>query len=219
MSLVYSWIIKNYQWLTEVSVGAFVAYHLYYLSKRVTGREKLEHKERIKVKADELCLKIAKEGLRSKVYLVNINRYFTDYPSNSEKIKGYSIFSSEIKTTRYDGVEFFSSLPKGVYKRPDGQLTFKDLGEGKKVYTVIPVGVVPYDWIDFVDLEGDEFGYTPIFFVHFKGKVLWSWWRKFIPFGSPYIKIVYYRRSETYRKGIDPRDMEWIPFYESVQNG
>lgn len=218
MSIVYCWIVKNYQWLIDVCVGSFVAYHLYFLSKRVTSKEKLEHKERVKVKADELCLKIAKEDIRSKVYLVNVNRYFTDYPSNTEKLNGYSAIAGEIKTSRFDGIEFFCSSPRGVYKRSDGKLTFDTSDKNEKVLTVFPVGVVPYDWIEFVDLDGDEFDYRPIFFTKFKGKVFWSQWRKFIPFGYPYKKIVYYRLNETYRKGSDPRDMEWISFNEKVLN-
>lgn len=174
MTAVICWIFENYQWLVEVCVGAFVAYHLYFLSKRVTSRQKLEHKDKVKAKADELCIKIFKENLRSKVYLVNVNRYFTDYPSSSEKIKGYAVIAGEIKTTRFDGVEFFCSLPKGVYRRPDGQLTFDSSDKNEKVQTVFPVGIVPYDWIEFVDPEGDEFDYRPLFFTHFKGRVYWS---------------------------------------------
>lgn len=211
-----SWMYCNYQWMTEVLLSLVIAYHVHFLSKKLTAKDRLEHKERIKEKADELIRKIVGEKLRRKVYLVNVNRYFKDYPSNGEKVSGYSTIAAEVKTTRFDGVEFFCSLARGVYRREDGKLTFCEAPGRVKQFSAFPVGVVPYEWIEFVDLDGDEFDYRPLFFARFKGAVYWRGWRRYLPFGYPYKKLVYYRINENFREGSDPHDLEWLKIDEAI---
>ncbi len=207
---ITSWLSENYGWTISLLIQGFIAYHVFFLSKKLSSRARLEHKEKIKQKAEELLSEIHRKKLNSEVYLVNINRYFKDYPSNKEKIfEGYSHIKAEIKSTRFDGVQFFCSMPVEVYQKSDGKLSFK--GEAKeKVFNAFPVGVVPYEWIEYVDLRGDEYGYVPLFYCHFKGKIYWKRsWRRFLPFGYPYKELVYYRQSEVYHKGSDPIDMKY----------
>jgi hypothetical protein len=104
-----SWFIDNYQWVVGTILSTVIAYHVYFLSIKLSNQSKLEHKDKIKSKTDDLILEIFTQNLRSKVYLVNINRYFKDYPLNSLKISGCSTIAAEVKDTRFDGVEFFCS--------------------------------------------------------------------------------------------------------------
>jgi len=150
-----NWLTDNYVWILSLAAQVFIAYHVFFLSKRLTNKARLKHKENIKNKADKILYRIHSKKLRSKVYLVNINRYFKDYPSNEEKnFSGCSHIAAEIKSTRFDGVEFFAEMPRKVYRRPDGKLSFK-----KKDYkdegNAYPVGLVPYEWIDHIDKDGD----------------------------------------------------------------
>jgi hypothetical protein len=100
-------------------------------------------------------------------------------------------------------------MPVEIYRKSSGELSFK--GEYKeKVFNAFPVGVIPYEWIEYVDLRGDEYGYVPLFYCYFKGKIYWKRsWRRFLPFGYPYKKIVYYRESDVYHEGSDPIDMKY----------
>lgn len=218
MEEIFNWFSCNYQWVIGTILSVVIAYHVFFLSKKISSQSRLEHKDKIKKKTDDLIYKIYKENLRSKVYLVNTNRYFKDYPANNAKISGYSTIAAEVKDTRFDGVEFFCSLARGVYKDDAGKLSFKKNENNQEALTVIPVGVVPYEWIEFVDPDGDEFEYRPIFFVKFNGKIYWSWWRRFIPFGYPYKKIIYYRQNDNYQKGRDPRGMEWLLVDETIHD-
>lgn len=143
---IWSWISDNYALIISLIVQGFIAYHVFFLSKRLSNRSKLEHKEKIKGKAEELISEIHRRNLRSKVYLVNINRYFKDYPSNTEKIfEGYSHIRAEIKSTRFDGIQFFCGI-KEVYRKQDGTLTFDQEAEksAQEKFKVYEVGVVPY---------------------------------------------------------------------------
>lgn len=206
---IENWLFINYGWVISLFIQGFIAYHVFFLSKKLSSRARLEHKENIKQKAEKLLSKIHSEKLNSEVYLVNINRYFKDYPSNKEKIfEGYSHIKAEIKSTRFDGVQFFCSMPVEVYRKADGKLSFK--GEAKeKIFNAFPVGVVPYEWIEHVDLRGDEYGYVPLFYCHFKGKTNWNFWKRLKFFGYPYKNLVYYRESEVYHEGNDPADMKY----------
>lgn len=206
---IKNWLFANYGWVISLFIQGFIAYHVFFLSKKLSSRARLEHKENIKQKAEKLLSEIHSKKLNSEVYLVNINRYFKDYPSNKEKIfEGYSHIKAEIKSTRFDGVQFFCSMPVEVYQKADGKLSFK--GEAKeKIFNAFPVGVVPYEWIEHVDLRGDEYGYVPLFYCHFKGKTNWNFWKRLKFFGYPYKNLVYYRESEVYHEGNDPADMKY----------
>jgi hypothetical protein len=219
MSIYYSvkdWFINNYTWVITLFVQGFIAYHVLILSKKLTIKGHLEHKDNIKTKAEKLLGKMFSEKLKRKVYLVNVKRYFKDYPANEEKrFEGYSHIAAEIKSTRYDGIEFFAEIPKQVYKKENGKLTFKTVGN-EKAFLAYPVGIVPYEWIEHIDPVGDEYGYFPLFFCHFKGKSNWRFWIRLLFFKYPYKQMVYYKKSNIYKEGNDPPDMEYLFIKEHI---
>jgi len=210
------WFINNMVGIIGVLQGGFVSYHVYFLSKKLSNKAKLEHKEKIKKKVESLLYEIRNKKIRSKVYLVNLNRYFKDYPSNEEKLFGsYSHIGAEIKATRFDGIEFFTGIVE-VYKNKNGKLTLNNKNGGKSI-KVFEVGIVPYEWIDCIDLNGDEYGYNPLVYCHFKGRIYWKFWKRFLLwFGYPYKKIIYYGESNVYREGEDPLDMKYVLIREEI---
>jgi len=195
--------------IVGIFLGGFIAYHIFFLSRRLSNQAMLAHKDSIKEKVHDLLVKITRDGIRRKVYLVNINRYFKDYPSNQEKLgSGYSHIKGEIKATRYNGIEFFCEMPKQAYYTKSGDVTLNETDQ--EAFLVYPVGLIPYEWIEHIDLEGDEYEGVPLFYCKFNGRIYWkSWWRRLIPFGYPYKTLLYYRKSDVYHEGSDPADMEW----------
>ena len=205
-----TYLLEHAMDITGILLGSFIAYHIFFLSKRLSNQSRLTHKDSIKSKAQDLLAKIHRDGLRRKVYLVNINRYFKDYPSNQEKLgSGYSHIKAEIKATRYNGLEFFCEMPKQSYFTKEGEISLKNTSD-KEADLVYLVGLVPYEWIEYIDEEGDEYEGVPLFYCKFKGNIYWkSWWRRLIPFGYPYKNFIYYKKSGVYHEGSDPADMEW----------
>lgn len=216
---IFDWLSQNYMWVVGLVIQGFIAYHVFFLSKKLSSRARLEHKDRVKQKAEELLYKIRRDGLNSEVYLVNINRYFKDYPSNEEKkFDGYSHIRAEIKATRFDGIEFVCGISQ-VYRKGDDSLTFDDKykDSASETFKVLDVGIVPYEWVEYVDLEGDEYAYVPLFFTHFNGRIYWKRnWKRFLPSGYPYKRLVYYKESSVYHEGSDPVDMKWSLIYEPI---
>ena len=208
IAITIDWIQGNYGWIISLFIQGFIAYHVFFLSKKLTSKARLEHKEKIKKESEKLLSKIHRSKRSNEVYLVNINRYFKDYPSNKEKFfNGYSHIKAEIKSTRFDGIEFFCSSPVEVYKKSNNRLSFRG---DEKLFNAFPVGTVPYEWIEHIDLDGDEYGYIPLFYCKFKGRIYWKKsLKKFLSFGYPYKSLDYYRESDVYREGQDPAGMKY----------
>ena len=168
------------------------------------------------IKTQEEFNRINKEEQAVEVHLVNTSRYYKDYPSNNLNIHGYSHIKAELKSARFDGLEFFCSSPEYIYKRKDGKLTTKKEGN-KLYYKAFPVGLVPYDWIDHIDIGGDEYGYVPQFFCSFKGSIYWknSLFNKIFR-GYPYSKIMYYIESDVFHSNNDPFIMKYMRIKEPI---
>jgi len=209
MSGVINWVLENYGWIVSLLIQSFIAYHVFFLSKKLSNRARLKHKEAIKRKADKLLTRIRGKKLNSEVYLVNIRRYFKDYPSNAEKrFESYSHIRAEIKSTRFDGIEFFAGPPVEVYKKTNGSLSFKGTKKNK-VFNDYPVGVVPYEWIEHIDVDGDEYAFVPLFYCHYKGRTNWNFWKRLLFYGYPYKKILYYKLRDVYDERNDPSEMKY----------
>lgn len=217
LNSIILWFSGNYGWTISLLIQGFIAYHVFWLSQKLTNKAKLEHKEKIKQKAEELLSEINRKKLNSEVYLVNINRYFKDYPSNTEKrFEGYSHIKAEIKAVRFDGIEFFAEMPVEIYQNKAGGLSFKGTKK-EKVFNAYPVGIVPYEWIEHIDLEGDEYGYVPLFYCYFRGKTNWRFWKRLLFFGYPYKKMIYYKKSDVYEENNDPPEMKYEYISQHIQ--
>ncbi len=144
--MLFSWLTGNYQWLLGLLLQGFIAYHVFFLTKRLSVRDKLLHKQGIKRTLDLHLADITGQGLNRKMVLSNSK---LSEEKETEKSRAYA----EIKSTRSDGVEFFGGI--GTDKR------------GKKIYTVY---LLPYENIEYVDLRGDfEGNGYPQIFCAFKG--------------------------------------------------
>ena len=183
--------------LAAIIVGGFIAYHIYFLHKSITFRDKIRHAQNIRDVVQEKIYEIQSKGLNHEVMLVNIRRYNNDYVGENTKDRhGYVELKAELKSVRYDGVEFFESMPQQSYYDSSKKITLRKTKN--KAYLVYPVGLVPYEWIEHIDMHGDEFRYVPIFFVKFAGKDKY-----------PYKYISYYMQSENYDEKNDPFEMKY----------
>ncbi|MDR3526618.1 MAG: hypothetical protein P4L57_05015 [Rhizomicrobium sp.] len=131
---------------------------------------------------------------------MNAKMYPNRYLGENKKTRhGYPYLGAELKATRFDGLEFFDEVV-ALYRKGNGDLTLTEAQETERLSeNAFAVGVIPYEWIEFVDVRGDEFSYRAQFFTNFSG-----------PGKSPYKYIRYYRKSDTYHEGSDPADMQWV---------
>ena len=52
--IISNWLANNYQWIIGLIIQAFIAYHVFFLSKQLSHKARLEHRETIKRKAEEI---------------------------------------------------------------------------------------------------------------------------------------------------------------------
>jgi hypothetical protein len=168
-----------------ILVGAFIAYHLYFLQKRISFSAKMRSIEKVRNKVNDELLDNNHRNVSSEVIIVNTLRYKNGYEgdNNLSLRRGYMEQRVAMKAGRYDGVEFFEAMQRQAYYDKKGRLTLKHTdNEAFGVYTV---GFVPYGWIEFVDWRGDEFYSVPLFFVKYRGL-----------FREPFKQYRYYKRSD-----------------------
>ncbi len=192
------WIWNNLVGTIGIIVGGFIAYHVYFLSKKINLKDRLSHKDSI-IKRVQPLLENIRNGINVEVELVNVKKYLKYYPHNNSLNKnGYTYMRAELKALRFDGVEFFCEV-QAIYKKPNGKFSLTN-GERyiKQDKNTLVGGTIPYEWIEHVDPNGDEFSYRPQFFTNFKGDGK-----------SPYKRFSFYIESDTYQKGSDPTDWQW----------
>jgi hypothetical protein len=200
---IIDWSLQNTIGILGILIGGFIAYHIYFLSERLALKDKLIHRDNIRRRVEPILSEIRK-GISRKCELINVRKYLTHYPNDNKFNRhGYTYIGAELKTLRYDGVEFFESIQE-LYKNSNGEWSLTG-GDGweRCEDNVFIAGVIPYEWIEYVDAEGDEFSYRPQFFTRFKGG------NRKHKGKFPYKYLTYYKESDTYVKGSDPIDMQW----------
>ena len=162
-----------------IFIGGFIAYHVYFLSRRLSFGERFHKRQPIQKLIEDLLYKI-RNGANSKVELINIKKYDSHYPHDNTKNRhGYTYIGAELKAYHFAGVEFFCKNIGG-YRINDGHFSSKPV-EGQKSEVIFMTGVIPYEWIQSIDLRGDDTSNRPQIYLYFRG------YDK-----SPYKKFYYY---------------------------
>jgi len=155
-----------------IFVSAFVAFWIYRLSKQLSAREKYQHELRI-------TNEIRRIKIYSSVILADVSKY---HPLRKD-------FTN--KTYYKQGAELYTIIPEyGV------QFILMPSDEN------IPVGLVPFEWIEYIR-EYDSEDNKPIIVCKFKGI---KWYRNF---KSPFKEINYIYKSPNYRENLDPDFMKF----------
>ena len=193
-----SWLVEHLFEILSIGISSFIAYHIFFLSKKLTLKDKMRHRDEIKNKVQLKLDDIIHNGHDRKCELVNIKLYPERYTNDIKYTKhGYPYDGGELKGFAFDGVEFFQNTYK-TYKTKDNKITL-DPKKGEYYENLLVAGVVPYEWIEYVDLSGNEFTNRTLFFVHFKGKDK-----------IPYKYHKYYRVNRGYEAGNQPPSFQWF---------
>lgn len=225
---------QNNDWIIGVIglvVSSIIAYHVWFLSKRISKKAKLDHKKDIKNKIYQLLKEIyVTKSRRQRVYLIDIDVYEKYYPLNDNIFERDSHFPAGLKGLSYDGVEFFTH-GLTVYKSNSGDVCFTKKNVNDSPINVQIVGLLPYDWIVDVEKNGDEHNTSSLIYCHFNNKSRWKFgrreldttmwkdgkpiqktrnvWRIYRTW-SPFKKYKYYEKSTVYEAGVDPYFCEFI---------
>ncbi|MDN7123456.1 hypothetical protein J6I90_01005 [Pseudidiomarina sp. 1APP75-32.1] len=146
--------------------------------KVLTPGELIKHSEELRKQFQEEVYKCRAENLRRDIIIRHVNR-MDAYPNTDDKEKGISPwFRAGLLDLYHKGIMIglrFGTLSEG----PDGW-RFTNYKEGEKGnIEVYMVGKIPYEFIEGVNFDGDEYYYFPHIFCHFAHK------------GAPYEEIVF----------------------------
>jgi hypothetical protein len=155
-----------------IIVSSFVAFWIYKLSKQLSAREKYQHEVKI-------TKEIRKLKIYSSVVLADVSKY---HPSRRDNTN---------KTYYKQGAELYTIIPEyGV------QFILMPSDEN------IPVGLVPFEWIEYVR-DHDSEDNKPIIVCKFKGI---KWYKNF---KSPFKEINYFYKNPYYKENSDPDFMKF----------
>lgn len=189
--------------LTIISIGVsiFIAYHIFFLSKRITFKDKLAHYKAVEKLVKEILGKIYDAKQRNRVYIVDIDMY-DKYPSNDSG--RYSHIAGGLKDSAIDGVEIVLFETETV-QHISGDKYRKAKDGTDRAYRI---GVIPYERIIDFKLDGDGANNSPLIYCKFKPKWVINKNRPIKIAGIkiprlqkewfPFAKYRYYRKNPNY---------------------
>lgn len=169
--------------LIGIAISSFIAYHIYYLSKRMTFKDRWQHRKNVEAKVKQLQSEIWYKNRRNKIYLVDINTY--EYYPGATPNGRLSHISGGLKECYLGGV---------IIERHE-QILLKD-GNGN-TQKAVKFGIIPYDWIVDIDMDGDSTNSSALIYCYFKNnKGQKDEATKYTPFKF----YEYYLLNEDYKK-------------------
>ncbi|MBW1833379.1 MAG: hypothetical protein JRG74_03415 [Deltaproteobacteria bacterium] len=158
--------------LVFVSLEIFRRYEIHFIKregKNLTPGELVKHSEELRKQFQKEIYKCRAEKLRKDVIIRHVNR-MDSYPEVDGKSKGISPwFRAGLLDTYHKGILVglrFGTLSEG----PNGyRFTNHKAGEDGYI-KVYMVGKIPYEFIEGVNFDGDEYYYFPHIFCHFANK-------------------------------------------------
>ena len=153
--------------IISIVVSSFVAFWIYKLTKQLSAKEKYQHET-------EITGEIRKLKIYSSVILADVSKY-------------HPLRTDDTNQSYYkQGAELYTIIPEyGV------QFILRPSDKN------IPVGLVPFEWIEYVR-DHDSEDNKPIIICKFKGI---KWYKKF---KSPFREINYIYKNPNYKENSDP---------------
>lgn len=143
------WDRGDYLSLIGIVVSAFIAIGLYFLQRKLTDKQRVDHRLEIEAKAGDKLSAIRYNEENSKIQLYNVRllnkKYFTE--NKRSMIWGHPYLAAGLYGSNYDGLEFAIDIEEWNGKRYQ------------------KVGVIPYENILGIKPEGDGSFNGMIFYV------------------------------------------------------
>ena len=197
MTGVFSWVdlaalVRGTARLFEplaVTVAIFL------LGRRLSFRQQRERVRELEAKAWEVLGPIRTKDLNSKIIVMNVARYKRGYDgSNKMTWRGYAFTGPEIIEIGHGGVEV---ITRGIESYFDADNRRTLIQTSNPAPSVIESGHIPWNWIEDIAPDGDEFDGSAIFFVRHRA-----------PGRQPYDYITY-REGRSVPFGPNNRDYYW----------
>lgn len=147
-----------------VVVGSVLSVVLYRLGTAVRFGARMEQRGAYRQAVREM---LRGRADLPEVHLINTRRYERDYDGEwGANWRGELVRKAELLDVRHNGVEFVIEVVN-TWLDDSGQRTLTPTEQQSS--NALKIGLIPYDFIQFVDSDGNEFSGAPLFYVKFQG--------------------------------------------------
>jgi hypothetical protein len=146
-------------------LGAALSVGLFLLGKRLDFRSRMRRAEELSQTVSGL-VRAGGDELRD-VILMNARRYERDYDGGNDTNRHGSVMAkAELLGVRHSGVDLVCDVVQNWFDSR-GRRTLK--ATSRPAPNILRVGLVPFEFIEHINIHGDEFRAEPIFYVRYKG--------------------------------------------------
>ena len=185
------------EWLTGSLVYSFfkdTLGGLIRIFKPMPPQQKIELRQKWKPRFEEHIRDNFTKELRSDVIIRDVKRV-DQYPETKEKEKGISAwFRLGLVGTYHRGILVAFQWNRLV-KVGEGEFRFLDYDNDDQntkddALKVLQLGMIPFENIEDVDFEGDEYYHYPHIYCHFANR------------GEPYERVAYFTRNQLFEDSL-----------------
>ncbi|UDF13515.1 hypothetical protein LH407_01260 [Antiquaquibacter oligotrophicus] len=178
-------------------VGTAVTLIVYRLSRKLDFRTRIHTWGELRDVTRRFAAEMHDQGLNKEVILLNADRYEKDYDGGNRFTRhGYIQVRTEFIDVRHDGLALMT-FPVSTWRDASGRRVLDEADTQDE--NVLEVGFVPFDWIEHIDPDGNDYKNAPLVYVHFRG-----------PGRTPFKSYSYHEPNSV---PMGPRDR---PFYPSI---
>lgn len=138
--------------------------------RKLPNDERLRLRQKWKGQIEPYILKTRRQKLRQDVIIRDMRR-MDDYPELPRKARGISPWFRVGLIDTYHRGALVAFEWRGFCERPDGSLRTTDWEAGEQATRNLLVAAkIPYEWIESIDFDGDEFYGFPHIYCYFVGR-------------------------------------------------
>lgn len=155
-------------WVAVASLAVAVAslattIAIFRLGRRLSFRQQRERAHELRVETGKIVGPMHREGLNTKVIVMNVDRYRRDYDgSNDLTWRGWAYHGYDLVEVVHGGIEV-SEKVVDTFTDATGRRSLKP--SNRPAGKALACGHIPWEWIEHIEPDGDEFDGAPILFV------------------------------------------------------
>jgi hypothetical protein len=149
-------------------IGTTITIIVYRLSRKLDFRTRMHTWDELRDITREIGAKMHDDNLNTEVLLLNADRYERDYDGGNRFTRhGHVQRRAEYLEVRHNGIAFLTKVVES-WTDSDGNRALRKTE--KSAENVLEVGFVPFEYVEHIDPQGNEYKNAPIFYVHFRGR-------------------------------------------------
>jgi hypothetical protein len=164
----------------SLCIGTAVTIIVYRLSRKLDFRTRMQTRDELRGLVRTFAYDTENRGHNPEVRVVNADRYERDYDGGNKFTRhGHVQLRAEYLGLRHNGIALIKEI-KSTWLDAEGRRVLRRTDTPAE--NVLEVGLVPFENIEHIDPDGNEYGHVPIIYARFRGRGR-----------SPYVSYTYHK--------------------------